>query len=116
MRGEACFFKVMSQIELPPRASLTPPRFRPFRTIAALMLREMSTTYGQSAGGYIWAILKPVGMIVILSLVFSLMVRKPYLGTNFMLFYATGYLPYSFFIPLLLQNPKVLVGYDAEVV
>ena len=61
------------------------------------MLREMSTTYGRSAGGYIWAVLQPVGMIVILSLAFSLVVRKPSLGTNFMLFYATGYLPFSFF-------------------
>lgn len=61
------------------------------------MLREMSTTYGRSAGGYIWAILQPVGMIVVLSLVFSLIVRKPSLGTNFIFFYATGYLPYSFF-------------------
>ncbi|MDG1375559.1 MAG: ABC transporter permease [Yoonia sp.] len=108
LRGEACFFKVMSQIELPPRASLTPPRFRPFRTIAALMLREMSTTYGQSAGGYIWAILKPVGMIVILSLVFSLMVRKPSIGTNFMLFYATGYLPYSFFSEISAKSANAL--------
>lgn len=32
-----------------------------------------------------------------LSLAFSMVVHKPSLGTNFMLFYATGYLPFSFF-------------------
>ena len=87
----------MTQIDQPTRASLKPPKFRPMRTILALMLREMSTTYGRSAGGYIWAVLQPAGMIIMLALIFSLVVRKPSLGTNFILFYATGYLPYSFY-------------------
>ena len=36
------------------------PRFQMGRTVVALMLREMATTYGRSAGGYAWAILDPV--------------------------------------------------------
>ncbi len=64
------------------------------RTVFALVLREMGTTYGRSPGGYIWAILEPVGAIVILSLAFSLLVRSPSLGNSFILFYATGYLPF----------------------
>ena len=67
------------------------------RTNAALVLREMATRYGRSPGGYIWAILEPLGMIVILSFGFSLLMRAPSLGTSFILFYATGYLPYAFF-------------------
>lgn len=94
--------------DIPLHASLKPPRFRPLRTIAALMLREMSTTYGRSAGGYIWAVLQPVGMIVMLSLAFSLVVRKPSLGTNFMLFYASGYLPYAFFSTLSAKTAAAL--------
>ena len=81
----------------PPRVALEPPTLRPLRTIAALMLREMGTSYGRSPGGYIWAILQPIGMIFILSLAFSLVLRAPSLGTSFVLFYATGYLPFSFF-------------------
>ena len=76
---------------------MKPPKFRATRTIIALMLREMTATYGRSAGGYIWAILQPAGMIVMLSIAFSLMIRTPSLGTSFIMFYATGYLPYSFF-------------------
>ena len=64
------------------------------RTVFSLILREMGTTYGRSPGGYIWAVLEPVGMIMVLSLAFSLIVRTPSLGSNFVLFYATGYLPY----------------------
>lgn len=64
------------------------------RSIFALMLREMSTTYGRSPGGYAWAILEPVGGVALLTIVFSIMVRTPPLGTNFPLFYATGMLPF----------------------
>lgn len=64
------------------------------RTIFALILREMGTTYGRSPGGYIWAVLEPIGMIAILSLAFSLIVKSPSLGNSFILFYATGFLPF----------------------
>jgi len=83
-----------SNAYLPPQK---PRRFRAFRTIAALVLREMSTTYGRSAGGYIWAIIAPVAAIALLTLVFSAALRTPSLGTNFSLFYATGILPFSFY-------------------
>jgi capsular polysaccharide transport system permease protein len=64
------------------------------RTILALVIREMSTTYGRSAMGYLWAVLEPVGGIMLLSLVFSLAFRSPSIGTSFPLFYASGMLPF----------------------
>lgn len=67
------------------------------RTIFALILREMATRYGRSPGGYLWAVLEPLGMILILAIGFSLLVRTPSLGTSFVLFYATGYLPFQLF-------------------
>ena len=73
------------------------PRFQMGRTVMALMLREMATTYGRSVGGYLWAILDPVLGIVLLSVVFSLALRSPPLGDNFPLFYASGYLPFVAF-------------------
>ncbi len=63
----------------------------------ALVLREMTSTYGRSPGGYIWAILEPLGMIALLSVAFSLLLRSPSLGSNFILFYATGYLPFMLY-------------------
>lgn len=66
--------------------------FATFRTISALMVREMTTTYGRSPGGYAWAILQPVGAIAVMSFAFSLALRNPPLGTNFLYFYASGYL------------------------
>ena len=67
------------------------------RTVSALVLREMVTTYGRSPGGYLWALLEPVAGIALLSFAFSLVFHAPSLGTNFPLFYATAYLPYMLF-------------------
>lgn len=71
--------------------------FAPLRSIAALVLREMSTRYGRTPGGYIWAILEPLGAILILGMGFSLIIRTPPLGNSFLLFYATGYLPFNLY-------------------
>lgn len=63
----------------------------------ALMLREMSTTYGRSPGGYIWAILEPVAGIALMTFIFSMAFRSPPIGTNFALFYATGIVPFMMY-------------------
>jgi capsular polysaccharide transport system permease protein len=71
--------------------------FATFRTIGALILREMSSRYGRTPGGYVWALIEPLGIIVILAMGFSLLVRVPSLGTSFFLFYATGFLPFNMY-------------------
>ncbi|SIO21106.1 ABC transporter permease [Vannielia litorea] len=83
-----------------PRPLLRPARFRTGRALAALFIREMSTTYGRNAMGYAWAVLEPVAGIALLSLVFSLAFRAPSLGTNFPLFYASGLLPFLAYLDI----------------
>src|SRR5690606_17476223 len=73
------------------------------RSVFALMLREMSTTYGRSPGGYLWAVGDPVAGVLLLSIVFSLAFRSPPLGTNFPLFYATGFLPFMAYTELTMK-------------
>ena len=99
----------MVSADSPPSAALPPPveprlrrvgRRRPFasfRSVGALILREMSSSYGRTPGGYAWAILEPVGGIAILSFIFSVLFRNPQLGISFPLFYATGMLPFMMF-------------------
>ena len=77
--------------------SLRPKPSRTWRSLAALILREMATTYGRSPGGYLWAVVEPLAVIALLSFAFSLAFKAPSLGTSFPLFYATGYLPYMLF-------------------
>lgn len=93
--------------------------FATFRTIGALILREMSTTYGRSAGGYLWAVLEPAGGIAMLTLIFSLGFRSPPLGTNFPIFYATGLVPFLMYqdvsgkIAVSVMFSKQLLAYPA---
>jgi len=72
-------------------------RFGSTRTIVALVLREMSTRYGRTPGGYLWGIIEPLAAIMVLSIAFSLVMRTPALGTSFLLFYSTGYLPFNLY-------------------
>lgn len=67
------------------------------RTVLALVLREMSTSYGRSPGGYLWAVLEPAAALVVLTVVFGLVLRSPSLGNSFPLFYASAYLPFMLF-------------------
>ncbi|MFN7050478.1 MAG: ABC transporter permease [Gemmobacter sp.] len=105
----------MSQNSLPALPQIRPhfgrPRrsFATFRSVAALMLREMSTQYGRNPGGYVWALLEPLGSIVMMSLGFSLIIREPPLGTSFLLFYATGTMPFGLYNAISSTTARALV-------
>ena len=58
----------------------------------------MTTTYGRSPGGFLWAVAEPVAAIALLSFAFSLVFVAPPLGRDFALFYATGFLPFFLFL------------------
>ena len=109
----------MMQSLTPLRAKTRSRRFATVRAVLALMLREMATTYGRSPGGYLWAVLEPVGGIAILTLIFSFGFNAPSLGTNFPIFYATGVLPFMMFnsvcnrVSTALLFSKSLLAYPA---
>lgn len=75
-------------------------RFQTFRVISALYIREMNTAYGRSNLGYLWGFIEPMGGIIVLAIGFSFIFRNPPLGDSFLLFYATGYLPFSMYVSL----------------
>ncbi len=74
--------------------------FRTTRAVTALLLREMTTAYGRSAIGYVWAVLEPVAGLLLLSVIFSLVFKSPPLGTSFPLFYASGLLPFLAYLDI----------------
>lgn len=63
----------------------------------ALILREMASRFGTKPGGYIWAVVQPLAIILMLAFAFSLLMRSPSLGTSFVLFKATGLLVFQMF-------------------
>ena len=87
---------------------LRPGKSGTLRSVAALVLREMVTTYGRSPGGYLWAVLEPIAAIALLSFAFSLAFQAPSLGVSFPLFYATAYLPYMLFHDVSLKTATAI--------
>ncbi|MCC5972436.1 MAG: ABC transporter permease [Rubellimicrobium sp.] len=83
------------------------------RTVMALILREMTSTYGRTPGGYLWTVLEPVAGIAVLTMIFSLMVRSPPVGNSFALFYATGLLPLTMFMTISSKVAQSL-GYSKQ--
>lgn len=67
------------------------------RVTAALVVREMSTRYGSKPGGYLWAIFDPVAHVAMMTIIFQAFARMPALGLSFPLFFASGYLPFTFY-------------------
>ena len=72
----------MSDVSLPedelaplPRTAAYRRSFPTLRTVAALVLREMSTRYGRTPGGFLWALLQPLATVLILGFAFSLLAR-----------------------------------------
>ncbi|PPJ45245.1 sugar ABC transporter [Rhizobium sp. KAs_5_22] len=67
------------------------------RIVSALLIREMSTRFGNKPGGYIWALLDPAAHVLLLTVIFQAIAHVPPLGDNFSLFFATGYLGFQFY-------------------
>lgn len=67
------------------------------RIIGALMMREMRTRFGNLQFGYAWALIEPLIQIGILVIIFTMIGRRPPLGTSFETFFLNGYVPYSLF-------------------
>lgn len=70
------------------------------RAVGALTMREMATRYVRTPGGFLWAVLEPVAAVLVLSFALSLVVHAPSLGTSFVVFYASGYLPFLLYATL----------------
>ncbi len=88
----------------PPPARLRPVRinirFPTLRTIAAMVIRDMSTASGRAPGGFLWAVAEPVAGILLLTIIVRGSFREPPLGTNFAIFYASGLLPFYLYTDL----------------
>lgn len=93
---------------LPPKRT-SRRSFPALRAIGALILREMSTTYGKSPGGYIWAFVEPVASIVFLTIVFQMFMRNPPIGNSYAMFYATGVLTFGIYSHIQAKTSQALL-------
>lgn len=66
--------------------------------LLSLTLREIKVKYKQSVLGVLWAILQPLSMMIIFTIVFSKFVRIPSDGIPYPIFSYSAILPWSFFV------------------
>lgn len=71
--------------------------------VFAVFIRELRTRFGQFQLGYLWAILEPLSMILILSLVRVLFGRSDIAGMAFPVFFASGIITYLLFNHIILS-------------
>lgn len=62
-----------------------------------MIIREMQARFGSKPGGYAWAIVDPLAHVATMTLIFSTFARVPPFGSDFALFFASGYLPFTFY-------------------
>jgi ABC-type polysaccharide/polyol phosphate export permease len=75
-----------------------------------MTIRHLRGQYKQSVLGYAWAILNPLSLMIILSFVFSTILRIPSQGVPFPLFLLVALLPWIFFSSALSSATDSVVG------
>jgi len=83
--------------------------------LLAWTIREIKVRYKQSLLGAAWAILQPLSLMVIYTIVFSFFIRVPSDGIPYPLFSYTALLPWTFFaaclsfgVPSLINNTNLV--------
>lgn len=75
-----------------------------------LIVREIKSRYKQSFLGYAWVILNPLFQMLVMSFVFSLIIRIPSLGIPYAVFLYVALLPWNLFANSLTHATNSLVN------
>jgi lipopolysaccharide transport system permease protein len=79
--------------------------------LITLSIHRVKVRYKQSLLGVSWAILQPLSMMLIFTIIFSLFARMPSEGTPYALFAYTALLPWTFFSTSLANATSGLVSH-----
>jgi lipopolysaccharide transport system permease protein len=104
---------------------IVPPSFAPTRIVGdlkrlaqyfdlllTLSLHRIQVRYKQSALGIIWAVLQPVALMLIYTVIFSVVTRVPTEGIPYSIFVYAALLPWTFFSSTLTTSVNCLVAHN----
>jgi lipopolysaccharide transport system permease protein len=95
---------------------LSPPELWRYRDLAVqIALRDVTVRYRQTALGAAWAVLQPVGFMVVFSLFFGKLAGVSSNGLPYPLFSLAALVPWSFFANAMLLGSESLVSNAALV-
>ncbi|MDO8497026.1 MAG: ABC transporter permease, partial [bacterium] len=83
--------------------------FKSWELIKHLTLREIRIRYKQSFLGFFWVVLNPFFQMIIMSFIFSNIIKIKDLGIPYPLFLYAGLLPWTFFVGSLTNSMSVLI-------
>lgn len=75
-----------------------------------LAKREITVRYKQSILGYAWVIINPLFQILVISFVFSTLLKVPSVGVPFIIFLSVALLPWTFFSSSVTASTNALVN------
>src|ERR1035438_7777126 len=104
---------------------ILPPSFSPARILSDLKRlveyfdllltltdHRIRVRYKQSALGIIWAVLQPVALMLIYTVIFSVVTRVPTEGVPYSIFVYAALLPWTFFSSTLTTSVNCLVSHS----
>lgn len=71
--------------------------------IYALLLRELSSTFGKNRGGYFWVLIEPIAHLLVPVFVFTFIRQRLIPGVEYPVFLVYGFLPFLLFKTICLQ-------------
>jgi len=74
--------------------------------IYALLLRELSSTFGKSRGGLFWAMIEPIAHLLVPVFIFTFIRARLVPGVEYPVFLVYGFLPFLLFKSICLQMVK----------
>jgi lipopolysaccharide transport system permease protein len=77
--------------------------------VGNLVARELKARYKGSVLGFVWSLLNPLGMMLVFTFVFSVMMPNAQLP-NYPIFFLCGYLPWQFFNNGVMAGMGSIVG------
>src|SRR5690606_21669212 len=81
-----------------------PPRLLPKRdVIYALLLRELSSRFGKSRGGFLWVLIEPMAHLIVPVVIIGFIRQRIVPGVEYPVFLVYGFLPFLLFKAICLQ-------------
>ena len=69
----------------------------------ALLLREISSLFGRSRGGFVWVLVEPIAHLMVPVLIFGIIRQRMMPGIDYPVFLVYGFLPFLLFKGICLQ-------------
>src|SRR5579862_2756555 len=108
-----------------PTKNIRPPSFEPWRIwsagrellkyrdlVVTLSLHRLSVRYKQSMLGWAWALVQPLALMLIYTIIFSVVTRMPDEGVPYAVFVYAALLPWTYFATIMTNSATCLVTHS----